>query len=160
MATNPDTQRELLKAKLWLAEKIEASLADKTAVTRDPATLQLIAIGMNWRANMPASPFPPTEEAFFNGLVDEILGFGPMEALLNDKDITEVMVNRADLVYIERKGKVIETNVHLCQRRSCGTHHQQNHQALGRVGQPGHAAGRRPPARWLARQRRGAALRH
>ena len=37
---------------------------------------------------------------------DDILGYGPIDRLLKDDDITEVMVNGPDLVFVERKGKV------------------------------------------------------
>jgi pilus assembly protein CpaF len=39
-------------------------------------------------------------------ILDEILGFGPIQPLLNDDTITEVMVNGPFRVYVERKGKV------------------------------------------------------
>ncbi|HUQ17296.1 MAG TPA: hypothetical protein VM070_05880, partial [Candidatus Saccharimonadales bacterium] len=39
-------------------------------------------------------------------IVDEILGFGPIQPLLNDDSITEVMVNGPFRVYVERKGKL------------------------------------------------------
>jgi pilus assembly protein CpaF len=39
-------------------------------------------------------------------LVDEALGLGPLEELLADPSITEIMVNRFDQVYVERKGKI------------------------------------------------------
>jgi Flp pilus assembly CpaF family ATPase/MinD-like ATPase involved in chromosome partitioning or flagellar assembly len=39
-------------------------------------------------------------------LVDEALGLGPLEELLADASITEIMVNRFDQVYIERRGKI------------------------------------------------------
>lgn len=111
MSANLESNRELAKAKLWLAEKIEASLAEKTAVNRDPQTIQLIRdryemARKHTRLNIP----PDQEESFFNCLVDEIVGFGPLEPLLKDETVTEVMVNRADLVYIERKGKMVETD--------------------------------------------------
>ncbi len=112
MSANSDSTRELAKAKLWLAEKIEASLAEKTAVARDPQTIQLIRERYEMACKHARLNIPPDQEpAFFNGLVDEIVGFGPLEPLLGDETITEVMVNRPDLVYIERKGKMIETNV-------------------------------------------------
>src|SRR5207253_8061426 len=38
-------------------------------------------------------------------IVDEILGFGPIQPLLNDDSVTEVMVNGPFRVYVERKGK-------------------------------------------------------
>jgi pilus assembly protein CpaF len=37
---------------------------------------------------------------------DEILGFGPLEPFLRDSDITEVMVNGFDKIYVERNGKL------------------------------------------------------
>jgi pilus assembly protein CpaF len=37
---------------------------------------------------------------------DEIVGLGPIEALLKDPDVTEVMVNGPDDVYVERKGRI------------------------------------------------------
>jgi Flp pilus assembly CpaF family ATPase len=40
-------------------------------------------------------------------LVDEALGLGPLEELLRDPTITEIMVNRFDQVFIERKGKIV-----------------------------------------------------
>ena len=39
-------------------------------------------------------------------IVDEILGFGPIQPLLNDDSVTEVMVNGPFRVYVERKGKL------------------------------------------------------
>src|SRR5881397_368154 len=44
-------------------------------------------------------------------MADEILGFGPIEPLLRDPTVTEVMVNRADQVYCERFGKIELTDV-------------------------------------------------
>src|SRR5947199_7254523 len=43
-------------------------------------------------------------------LADDILGYGPINGLLHDPDITEVMVNGPDRVYIERKGKIIHAD--------------------------------------------------
>ena len=40
-------------------------------------------------------------------MLDEITGFGPLEPLLNDPTITEVMVNGPDHIYIERSGKIL-----------------------------------------------------
>merc|ERR1711969_231664 len=40
-------------------------------------------------------------------LVDELLGFGPLEELLNDPDGSDIMVNGPDQTYIEKKGKLI-----------------------------------------------------
>src|SRR4249920_830192 len=44
-------------------------------------------------------------------ITDEIIGLGPLEPLLRDESITEVMVNGPRQVYIERSGKLELTNV-------------------------------------------------
>ena len=50
-------------------------------------------------------------QRLFEQIVAEILGFGPLEPLLADESITEIMVNGAQKVFIERKGKIEKTNL-------------------------------------------------
>jgi pilus assembly protein CpaF len=40
---------------------------------------------------------------------DDILGYGPLEPLLRDDSVTEVMVNASDQIYVERSGKIEKT---------------------------------------------------
>ncbi len=40
---------------------------------------------------------------------DDILGYGPLEPLLRDGDLSEVMVNAYDSIYVERNGKLVQT---------------------------------------------------
>ena len=42
----------------------------------------------------------------FEQIVAEIIGFGPLQPLLDDNDVTEVMVNGPKNIYVERKGKI------------------------------------------------------
>jgi pilus assembly protein CpaF len=44
-------------------------------------------------------------------IVAEIMGYGPIEPLLSDESITEVMVNGPNAVYIERAGRVLPTDI-------------------------------------------------
>ncbi|MDR1684128.1 MAG: Flp pilus assembly complex ATPase component TadA [Elusimicrobiota bacterium] len=46
---------------------------------------------------------------FINELLDEILGLGPLEALMRDASVTEIMVNAYDKIFIEQKGKLTLT---------------------------------------------------
>jgi len=48
----------------------------------------------------------PERARLFEQIAAEILGLGPLQALLEDDTITEIMVNGAKNIYIERKGKV------------------------------------------------------
>jgi pilus assembly protein CpaF len=42
----------------------------------------------------------------YQQIVDEILGHGPIEPLLRDPDVTEIMVNSWDRIYVERFGQI------------------------------------------------------
>ncbi|MDZ7280829.1 CpaF family protein [Sphingomonas sanguinis] len=44
-------------------------------------------------------------------LVDELLGLGPLEELLADADITDIMVNGPEQTYVERKGRLELANI-------------------------------------------------
>ncbi len=44
-------------------------------------------------------------------VMDEVLGYGPIQSLLNDPDVSEVMVNGPKKVYVEKKGKLTKTGV-------------------------------------------------
>src|SRR5439155_23530979 len=41
-----------------------------------------------------------------NQVSDEVVGLGPSERLLRDPEVSEVMVNGADDVFVERKGRI------------------------------------------------------
>ncbi len=47
----------------------------------------------------------------FRDVLDEMLGFGPIQPLLDDDAVTEVMVNGPNNVYVERGGRLIKTDV-------------------------------------------------
>jgi pilus assembly protein CpaF len=49
--------------------------------------------------------------SLFESIVAEILGFGPLEILLADDTITEIMVNGPKNVFIEQKGNITRANV-------------------------------------------------
>ena len=42
-------------------------------------------------------------------VADDVLGYGPLQRLLDDPAVTEIMVNRMDQIYVERKGKLTLT---------------------------------------------------
>lgn len=50
-------------------------------------------------------------ERLFNQVVAEILGFGPLEPLLADETVTEIMVNGPKNIFVERKGNITRANV-------------------------------------------------
>src|SRR5574340_573367 len=61
----------------------------------------------------------PERSRLFEQIAAEILGLGPLQSLLEDDTITEIMVNGAQNIYIERRGKIsraplsFESNEHV-----------------------------------------------
>jgi pilus assembly protein CpaF len=50
-------------------------------------------------------------EAIVQSVLDEITGLGPLEALLADTTVSDVLVNRFDQIYVERAGKLELTDI-------------------------------------------------
>jgi pilus assembly protein CpaF len=57
-------------------------------------------------------PFSALErERIANEVLNEVLGLGPLEPLLQDPSVNDILVNTANTVYVERRGVLEETNV-------------------------------------------------
>lgn len=50
-------------------------------------------------------------ERLIDDVLDEVFGLGPLEPLLKDPAISDILVNGFDSVYVERGGRLVETNV-------------------------------------------------
>jgi pilus assembly protein CpaF len=46
------------------------------------------------------------QERLMDDVMDETFGLGPLEGLLKDPTISDIMVNRCDRIYVERKGRI------------------------------------------------------
>lgn len=59
-----------------------------------------------------AVPVPRVEkDKIIEYIINEVLGYGPIESLIQDDTISEIMINSAEKVYVERSGKLILTDV-------------------------------------------------
>jgi pilus assembly protein CpaF len=98
---------EALKARLHeqLVEKLDLSTIDKlppVQVTRQMQ--QIIAELMNEVGELPLNR---GERAVLTAeLIDEVTGLGPLEGLLRDPSISDILVNTANKVYVERDGRL------------------------------------------------------
>jgi pilus assembly protein CpaF len=86
---------ETLGPKLYDARMTQSELEQKVRVT-----LQEVLSAQDTPLTMADRTRVAQEVA------DDILGYGPIEPYLRDPDITEVMVNRYDSVWVERAGKI------------------------------------------------------
>jgi pilus assembly protein CpaF len=88
-------------------------LARLTRMRREDAEPEIrnLIVGMVERESvaMPLSLFE--REALISDVINELFGLGPLEHLLRDPSISDILVNRFDQVYIEREGKLEETDV-------------------------------------------------
>jgi len=102
---------ELRKFKAYLIDRVSASL-DPTLLTYDEATRhdleqRLQEAYASTRVNLPET----VKAQLLKDVLNEFFGFGPIQPLLDDPTISEVMVNGPYRVYVERKGKIELSNV-------------------------------------------------
>jgi len=101
---------DLAKLKSFLINALTREMeADPPALHERENVIQenLVKIYQQTRVNLPES----LRQQLFHDIKDDLLGYGPIQPLLEDPSITEVMVNGPNKVYIERKGKLVKTNV-------------------------------------------------
>lgn len=83
-----------------LKQQIEQLIDEKIAADRIPIGKQL-------------------RDKLMVDIVNEMIGFGPLEALLNDETVTEIMVNGHQTIYVEQKGKISLSQVKFVDEASC-----------------------------------------
>lgn len=81
--------------RLDVSRMAEQELRDTTKAMID----EIIAGDKSFPANL-------DKERIGKLVLDEVVGLGPLEDLLSDPTVTEIMVNRYDQIYVERKGKL------------------------------------------------------
>ena len=70
-----------------------------------------LIIGMIEREST-ATPLSLFErEALITDVLNELFGLGPLEMLLRDPHISDILVNRYNQVFVEREGKLVETDI-------------------------------------------------
>ena len=52
------------------------------------------------------------QERLMDEVMDETFGLGPLEAMFKDGTITDILINRYDRVYVERRGRLEPVDVH------------------------------------------------
>jgi pilus assembly protein CpaF len=92
-----------------LLERIDASAAAK--LPREELQRQIAELIGEIVAEEKLSLTSREQQALTTTLVDDMVGLGPLEPLLADESINDIMVNGPHQVYIERKGKLELTDV-------------------------------------------------
>ncbi len=104
VAAQKDTYSDLkTRVQSRLLAELDPSI-DVTRVNEVRSTIQELFEQVLAEENIVLSR--PERQRLFEQITAEIIGFGPLQPLLDDDTITEVMVNGATNIYIERVGKI------------------------------------------------------
>jgi pilus assembly protein CpaF len=104
------TSADLLKFKRYLIENIFRSMEGEQFQIGDRAEFmkqRLQEIYTQTKVSLPED----IRRQIFNDILDELTGYGPIQPLLDDQDISEVMVNGPKKVFIEKNGKLVKSAV-------------------------------------------------
>ncbi len=92
-----------------LYDRIDASAAAK--LPRDELSQQLLELVSEIVREEQLSLTVREQQELAGRLVDEMVGLGPLEPLLHDETVTDIMVNGPNSVYVERRGKLEATPI-------------------------------------------------
>jgi len=110
-ATAAQTKDNLVDIKSRVQTKLLSEL-DPSMDTRSPEVRATIEELFSTILNEESIVLSRNEKArLFDQIIAEILGFGPLESLLADDTVTEIMVNGPLNVYVEQKGRLTRSNV-------------------------------------------------
>ena len=88
-----------------LLERVDPEAA--STLTKDELSEEFRPIILEVLAELKVTLNRREQFALEKVLIDELLGFGPLEELLGDPDISDIMVNGPDQTYLEKKGKLM-----------------------------------------------------
>jgi pilus assembly protein CpaF len=104
------TGQDVIRLKKYLVENISRAIEAEgiSAEQRDEFIKQSIESVYN-QANLKLPQ--DVRNMIFKEVLNDLLGYGPIQPLLDDPEITEVMVNGPKSVYVEKKGQLTKTSV-------------------------------------------------
>jgi pilus assembly protein CpaF len=104
----------LLLDSLDLASLDRAEMSDEAVRPKVLEALERILSSL-------ASEIPPSVDhrRLIDEMVDEALGLGPLQALLDDDEVSEVMVVDPETIYVESKGRIRMTGLRFTDDESC-----------------------------------------
>src|SRR5215510_9424107 len=104
----------LLDEKIKLHERIidEFNLVSLEKLPREELVRQVRAYVVEYMRTERLSLNQKELLAFADEIVDEMIGFGPIEPLLKDPTINDILINTHKTCFVERFGKLERTRVH------------------------------------------------
>jgi pilus assembly protein CpaF len=98
-----DVHQELIK---------RVDLDQLSFIQNDPAKRQKLLAMISQLLGEQNVPLNSVDRDFMaKEVMDEVFGLGPLEPLLHDPTVSDILVNTYNTVYVERRGKIEETNI-------------------------------------------------
>lgn len=104
------TSADLLKFKKYLIENVGRSMEGETLQLGDRAEFMKQRLNEVYVQTKVALPEDIRKQIFVD-ILDELTGFGPIQPLLDDPDVSEVMVNGPKKIFIEKDGKLTKSPI-------------------------------------------------
>jgi pilus assembly protein CpaF len=104
------TSQDLIRLKKYLSDSLSRALETEGIPIAQRNTFVQQNIARVFEQTQLKLPEELKKE-IFNQVFDDLLGFGPIQVLLDDPDISEIMVNGPKKIFIEKKGKLTKSNV-------------------------------------------------
>ena len=104
------TAADMVKFKNYLIENLSRSLEGQEIPFDKQREYIIKGIGEVYERSQLRLP-DAARQQLVRDVLDEVLGFGPIQPLLDDPDISEVMVNGPKKVYVEKKGQLTKTPI-------------------------------------------------
>jgi pilus assembly protein CpaF len=107
-----DAAKNTLKANVHQELIKRVDLEQLSKLQDDPAgRVSLLATISQLVGEQPVPLSGADRDILSKEVMDEVFGLGPLEPLLNDPTVSDILVNTYNLVYVERRGKLEETSV-------------------------------------------------
>jgi pilus assembly protein CpaF len=104
------TSADLLKLKRYLIDQVGRLMEGEQLQLDNHGEMLKQRLNEAYAQTKVALP-EDLRKQIFHDILDELTGFGPIQPLLEDEDISEVMVNGPRKVFIEKKGKLMKSPV-------------------------------------------------
>lgn len=109
-AAEPLSEQRWAELAVNFSQKLEKALDGGGLLQRTPQTEEAVRRHFAALYRQAGLSLPPQQaQNFYQRVMDEVFGYGPIEPFLRDDSVTEIMVNGPHLIYIERQGKLEET---------------------------------------------------
>jgi len=102
----------IVRMKQWMIERLQGfvdarTIPDRSVETRNKLYDRFTELCRQARIQLPEDQ----ARQIFQEVANDIVGYGPLEPFLLDDEVTEVMANRPDQIYVEKQGRLVLSDV-------------------------------------------------